>query len=75
MPKGRPKKVKKEIVPETPIEPTQEEIKVTAKSSLEDQLNKLNDLRTKMINLGIDTMGKLDILAGQIIAEIKKLGA
>lgn len=46
---------------------------LSSKESLQLQLDELNMLRMEMQRLGVDSLSKLDALAGQVIAELNKL--
>lgn len=43
------------------------------KRDLENRLARLDVLRREMHSCGVDSIGKLDVLAGQLIAEIGKI--
>lgn len=71
MPRGRPKKVVEEVIEVE--EAVEEEAKESPKQSLENQLARLDALRSEMHACGVDSISKLDVRAGQLIAEIAKL--
>lgn len=73
---GRPRKVPlEESELDEMLEEVEEdaELTMTPKQSLEAQLAFLQDLRNQMVAMGVDSIGKCDVLMGQLNAEISKL--
>ena len=66
------KKTQEEVVAPSVETPTSTPV-VSQRDSLLTQLGELNALRTDMNRLGVDSVSKLDVLAGQLNAEIAKL--
>jgi len=70
---AKAKKVKKVEKPEEEVVVNDSSKVISPREYLEAQLKELNDLRSEMQRLGIDSASKLDAKAGQLIAEINKL--
>ena len=76
--RGRPRKVQEEknteeIKTEVEFVNGKDTETLSPKEALETRLFLLNSLREDMKHVGVDSIGKLDVLAAQCMAEISKM--
>lgn len=73
---ARPKKkvdIDIKVVEEAHQEAVIEAVKENRRDVLQERIDYLRDLRDTLTNEGIDSIGKLDVIIGQVIQEQSKL--